>query len=271
MCSTKSYRFAYLFFFLFVSIISTKVYTQIVPQGDEIYTIVDEQPEFHYKNISDPRLSLTKYLKDNVRYPSNPKCKGKVFVEFILEKDGSIHYARVVKGLKNCNVYNDEALRIIKSMPKWIPGRQNGENVRIRMILPVSFETHIVFSLGSKEIPPPIVDIDTISGMKQFVPFDSPPNFPGGIKVLNEYFRNNSMILYYEIEDGGEILIEFVINEKGFSESLRIIRDFNDATCNLEATRLIWNMPRWDPAERNGEFVEARMVLPILVEKNEPE
>jgi len=271
MCITKSYRSAYLVFFLFVSILSTKAYTQIVPQGDEIYTIVDEQPVFHYKNISDPRLSLIKYLKDNVRYPSNPKCKGKVFVEFILEKDGSIQYARVVKGLRNCNNYNEEAIRVIKSMPKWIPGKQNGKNVRIRMILPVSFDTDIVFSLGLEEIPPPEVDIDTLSGMKQYVPYDKPPDFPGGIRALNEYFRNNSIIPNYEIEDGGEILIEFTINEKGFTESLRIIRDFNDATCNLEATRLIWNMARWFPAERNGEFVESRLVLPILVEKNVPE
>jgi len=79
------------------------------------------------------------YLKDSLRYPPSIGCHGSVFVEFIVEKDGSLSNLRVVKGIPDCPEYTKEAVRVLLNMPKWTPGKHIGNNVRARMILPVDF------------------------------------------------------------------------------------------------------------------------------------
>ena len=75
-----------------------------------------------------------------MNYTPQYNCKGKVFIEFIVERDGRLSNIRIVKGLNNCNEYNNEAERVIRSMPRWIPAKHLGKNVRFKMILPVEFE-----------------------------------------------------------------------------------------------------------------------------------
>ena len=82
------------------------------------------------------------YLQDSLINPSSNGCHGRVFVEFIVEKDGTLNNLRVVKGISDCpeySEYNKEAIRVILYMPKWNPGKQAGNNVRVRIILPVEF------------------------------------------------------------------------------------------------------------------------------------
>lgn len=84
--------------------------------------------------------ALMEYLAENVQYPKDMEdtcAQGKVVVSFVVERDGSITEPKVVKSV--CQALDKEALRVVRSMPKWIPGSQNGERVRVRYVIPVTF------------------------------------------------------------------------------------------------------------------------------------
>ena len=87
--------------------------------------------------------ALMKFLSENIKYPQLAKeggITGKVFVTFVVEKDGSIGHVKVAREIGGgCGA---EAVRVIKMMPKWSPGRQNGRPVRTSYTVPVSFSLH---------------------------------------------------------------------------------------------------------------------------------
>jgi periplasmic protein TonB len=84
--------------------------------------------------------ALANFIKKNLRYPTNARStnvEGTVFISFVTSKDGYLKDVNVVRGLSaECG---QEAIRMVKSMPKWIPGRRNGARVNVRYILPVKF------------------------------------------------------------------------------------------------------------------------------------
>jgi protein TonB len=102
---------------------------------DEIFTIVEDKPLF-----PGGQAELMKYLAKNIRYPDFAKenqIKGTCALEFVVEKDGSITDIKVLKDIGGgCG---EEAVRVIKSMPKWEPGKQRGKPVRVKYTLPVQF------------------------------------------------------------------------------------------------------------------------------------
>ena len=101
----------------------------------DVFVNVEEMPQF-----PGGQMGLIQYLANNVRYPEDAKktgAQGRVIVSFIVEKDGSISNARVAK--PTYSSFDDEALRVVSNMPKWTSGKQNGEAVRVKYSLPVSF------------------------------------------------------------------------------------------------------------------------------------
>lgn len=101
----------------------------------EIFTVVESMPEF-----PGGQTSLFQYLQKNIEYPEIAKesgIQGRVFVTFVVEKDGSVTDVRVLRGIGGgCD---EEAVRVVKSMPKWNPGKQRGKPVRVQFNLPVKF------------------------------------------------------------------------------------------------------------------------------------
>ena len=106
-------------------------------EEEEIFEFVQENPEF-----PGGTAALTKYLVDNIKYPRISREKGsqgRVFLRFIVDKDGSVTNVEVLKS--SGDVYLDwEAVRVAKSMPKWKPGRQMGKAVNVKYTLPVNFK-----------------------------------------------------------------------------------------------------------------------------------
>lgn len=100
-----------------------------------IYTFVDDMPEF-----PGGERALSKWIADHLIYPPsavNKGIQGKVYVQFIVERDGSIHDAKVTKSVEVS--LDKEALRVINSLPKWKPGMQRGRPVRVSYTVPISF------------------------------------------------------------------------------------------------------------------------------------
>jgi periplasmic protein TonB len=111
--------------------------TQVIEQEapKEIFTVVEEQPG--YPGGDEARI---KFLQANIKYPEEAKelgTQGKVFVTFVVEVDGSITDVKVLRGIgAGCD---EEAIRVVKSMPKWVPGKQRGVPVRVQFNLPIKF------------------------------------------------------------------------------------------------------------------------------------
>jgi protein TonB len=66
--------------------------------------------------------------------------EGKVFIKFVIDKEGIINQVAVLRGISDCNLLEKEALRVVRSMPKWTPGKQNGKAVNVYFTLPISFK-----------------------------------------------------------------------------------------------------------------------------------
>ncbi|WP_448518217.1 energy transducer TonB [Rhodoflexus sp.] len=103
---------------------------------EEIFTIVEEGAE----PIGGMEAFL-KYVSKNLKYPAQARrmgVEGKVFVQFVVDRDGSITDVKVVKGIgAGCD---EEAVRVIENAPKWKPGKQRGRPVKQRIVLPISFK-----------------------------------------------------------------------------------------------------------------------------------
>ena len=98
--------------------------------------MVEENPEF-----IGGMAKLYEYLGKNIQYPEMAKengIQGKVFVQFVVDKDGSLTDVQAIKGIgAGCD---EEAVRVISKAKKWKPGKQRGRAVKVRMILPITFK-----------------------------------------------------------------------------------------------------------------------------------
>ena len=109
--------------------------TTIKQEEDEVFQVVEEQPMY-----PGGMQELMKYLQKEMKYPKEAQDKGiqgRVIVQFVVNKDGSICDEHVVKSVDP--LLDAEAIRVIRSMPNWIPGKQRGEPVRVRFTLPLMF------------------------------------------------------------------------------------------------------------------------------------
>lgn len=104
--------------------------------AEEVFTLVDTQPQF-----PGGMPEFYNWIESNLKYPVEAKkmgVEGRVYVEFIVNTDGSVSDIKVLRGVgSGCD---KEAIRLIENCPKWVPGEQWGSTVRVRMTLPVSFK-----------------------------------------------------------------------------------------------------------------------------------
>ncbi len=111
---------------------TTTIDTKNIGDDTKIFGIPSEMPEF--------QGDLFKYLSNNLSYPQiavEASTSGIVYLGFVVEKDGSIDEIKVLKSVTNgCT---EEAIRVLKSMPKWKPGKNNGKPVRVQYTLPIKF------------------------------------------------------------------------------------------------------------------------------------
>lgn len=100
---------------------------------EKVYEVVEQMPSF-----PGGQEALMTYINNNIKYPDEVCGQGRVIVSFVVEKDGSITNATIRRSVDPA--FDREALRVISSMPKWIPGKNNGRNVRVRFNVPVQFK-----------------------------------------------------------------------------------------------------------------------------------
>ncbi len=112
--------------------------TEIVkPKVEEnkVFEYVEQMPSF-----PGGMAALMQYLSKNIKYPpvaEEMNIQGRVICTFVVERDGSVSDIRIAKSVDPS--LDKEAIRVVSAMPRWIPGRQNGQNVRVKYTLPVTF------------------------------------------------------------------------------------------------------------------------------------
>ena len=121
---------------------STEVEEYVAPVEEEeeeeaqIFTVVESMPSFP----GGPKARI-RYLAENIKYPQMAResgIQGRVFVTFVVETDGSVTDVKIMRGIGGgCD---EEALRVIKNMPKWNPGKQRGKPVRVQFNMPILFK-----------------------------------------------------------------------------------------------------------------------------------
>ena len=102
---------------------------------EQVFTIVEEMPSFPGGDAA-----LMKYLANNIKYPAIAKdagIQGTVFVTFVVDEKGEVKDVKVLRSLGGGT--DEEAIRVVKSMPKWSPGKQRGKAVKVQYNLPIRF------------------------------------------------------------------------------------------------------------------------------------
>lgn len=104
-------------------------------KDEEIFTVVEEMPSF-----PGGKDAMFKFISTNIKYPESARkngVHGRVFISYVVEKDGKINDVEIIRGFdKECDA---EALRVVKMMPNWNPGKEKGKAVRTKFNLPIAF------------------------------------------------------------------------------------------------------------------------------------
>ena len=227
-----------------------------VVDNDTVYQVVDQKPEF-----PGGEKAMFEFLSKNIVYPEKAKeagIQGRVFVGFVIEKDGSVSEVKIMKGVGGeCD---EEALRVVKSMPNWKPGKKDGKVVRVSYTLPINFklsDNQTKKSDNTSDMKP------DKNGVYQLV--EEMPEFPGGMDAMMKYLSENIKYPEDAIEknQAGRVFVSFVVGTDGSINEATILRGVCESI-DKEALRVVNAMPKWTPGKVKGEPVKVEYNLPIV-------
>lgn len=228
-----------------------------------VFEVVEKMPEFPNGGMP----GLMKYLSDNIRYPEAAKVagiQGRVTVVFVVDKDGSITNVKTLRGVDA--ELDKEAIRVISSMPKWIPGMQKGKAVKVRYTVPV------MFRLPNKSVEGKVNEIvvkgvakpsDNLTGDVYEV-VEQMPEFPGGMAGLIQYITKNLRYPEEVKAKGiqGRVTVRVVVNTEGKVTNAEVLRSV-DPALDAEALRVASSLPDWKPGMKDGKPVNVRFIFPV--------
>ncbi len=116
------------------SLSSGIVFCPEVPEQDEPFWILDEPAEF-----PGGKIKFLEYLEKNMKLTSEMEVGGKCYLRFVVGLDGSISNVVILRGVNDCPDCDKEAKRLVQNMPKWIPAKFNGQQVKSYYVVPIKF------------------------------------------------------------------------------------------------------------------------------------
>lgn len=240
--------------------------TPTIDQDDPVFQVVEQMPEF-----PGGMGECMKWLQANIKYPKEAKEKGehgRVIVQFVVEKDGSITGVKVVRSISLA--LDAEAIRVASAMPKWKPGMQRGKVVKVKYTLPV------MFSLEKKEPASSdntiIVDkggTTKVDGNHIFQVVEEMPEFPGGMGECMKWIGQNIKYPKEAHDKGvqGRVIITFIVEKDGSITEPKVARGVSPAL-DAEALRIVSIMPKWKPAKQRGQVVRVKYTIPVMFRLN---
>ncbi|HBN06159.1 MAG TPA: hypothetical protein DD434_10300 [Bacteroidales bacterium] len=119
---------------LFTFAVNVNAQVEVFDDNEPIFVVAEESPEFPGGDTA-----LYNFIEENLRYPNTEAdFQGKIILSFIVEKDGSLSNVKLIRGLYK--PFDEEAIRVVKLMPKWKPAKQRGKTVRFQNVLPIKFQ-----------------------------------------------------------------------------------------------------------------------------------
>lgn len=231
--------------------------------------------------------ALYEFLENNIKYPLllvDIEMEGETQVKFKVDKEGSVKNIELLRGFDP--LADDRVVHVLEVMPRWIPGSVNGSTTDMPVELNISFaltddlrnfvktqkeegisleeldkefnskQKQTVASLKEEEEDISISKLDTIN--------NKAPQFPGGEKGLEEYFKKNLKYPKKAIEKKleGRVVFTITVSAQGEITDIILHRGFH-YECNQEAYYLIKKMPDWIPGLKDGKPVSMQVILPI--------
>ena len=221
----------------------------------EIFQVVEERPQFPGGDAE-----LMKFLQQNVKYPKEAQEQGKqgrVIVQFVVNTDGSISNDTIVRSVDPS--LDAEAVRIVRNMPNWTPGKQKGEPVRVRFTLPVTFRLSGDAPKQAAEAKQPEATGDEI-----FKVVEDRPQFPGGDAELMKFLQQNVKYPKEAQAQGkqGRVIVQFVVEKDGSITDAKVLKPV-DPLLDAEALRIVNMMPKWTPGKQRGKAVRVYFTIPV--------
>jgi TonB family protein len=211
---------------------------------DQVFHFVQHKPIFPG--------NVDKWMADNMIYPeeaSNKNIQGTVYLNIVIEKDGSVSEVKVLKGIDSGSSLDSEAVRAASSMPKWSSGIMNGHSVKVAITLPVNFKL--------------LEDADTLKG-KWYTYSDVKvkPVFPDDfLKWIEKNTPYPKVIMHkYEYDT---VYVSFVVEADGSTSHINVLKGVDNNYLNREAKWVVSKMPKWVPGKQNGKAVRVLCVAPI--------
>lgn len=213
--------------------------------NEQVFTVVEKMPSFPGGDAE-----LLKYIATNIKYPKESQDngeQGRVICSFIVGRDGSVNNPEVLRGVTP--LLNEEAVRVINTMPRWNPGMQRGKAVAVKYTVPITFR-----------LKSPVVETKE----ETLTVVDVMPQYPGGDHELLKFIAQSIKYPTDAQEAGvqGRVICSFVVDKKGNIVEPKIIRGI-DPSLDAEALRVIGMMPRWTPGRQDGKAVRVLYTVPI--------
>lgn len=213
--------------------------------NEQVFTVVEKMPSFPGGDAE-----LLKYIATNIKYPKESQDngeQGRVICSFIVGRDGSVNNPEVLRGVTP--LLNEEAVRVINTMPRWNSGMQRGKAVAVKYTVPITFRLKSLVE-ETKEETLTVVDVM--------------PQYPGGDHELLKFIAQSIKYPTDAQEAGvqGRVICSFVVDKKGNIVEPKIIRGI-DPSLDAEALRVIGMMPRWTPGRQDGKAVRVLYTVPI--------
>lgn len=224
---------------------ATDVSSKSREMDEQVFTVVEKMPSFPGGDAE-----LLKYIATNIKYPKESQDngeQGRVICSFIVGRDGSVNNPEVLRGVTP--LLNEEAVRVINTMPRWNPGMQRGKAVAVKYTVPITFRLKSPVE-EAKEETLTVVDVM--------------PQYPGGDRELLKFIAQSIKYPTDAQEAGvqGRVICSFVVDKKGNIVEPKIIRGI-DPSLDAEALRVIGMMPRWTPGRQDGKAVRVLYTVPI--------
>lgn len=224
---------------------ATDVSSKSREMNEQVFTVVEKMPSFPGGDAE-----LLKYIATNIKYPKESQDngeQGRVICSFIVGRDGSVNNPEVLRGVTP--LLNEEAVRVINTMPRWNPGMQRGKAVAVKYTVPITFRLKSPVE-EAKEETLTVVDVM--------------PQYPGGDHELLKFIAQSIKYPTDAQEAGvqGRVICSFVVDKKGNIVEPKIIRGI-DPSLDAEALRVIGMMPRWTPGRQDGKAVRVLYTVPI--------
>lgn len=235
-------------------------------QDSDIFSIVEEQAE--------PMGGITsfyEYISNELskRYPEPAQKKGiegTVYIQFVIEKDGSITDVQAVKGIGGgCD---ELAIEVVSNAGKWIPGKQNDSVVRTRRIVPIKFvlnenkdiDYETIQFLEANKISALTSDDEVFSVVENQA--EPPVSLEKFFSALSQEIERNYPATAKDMGIEGNVYVQFIVEKDGSITNTEVVKGIGGG-CDELANELVLRSPKWKPATHRGRSVRSRRIIPV--------